>query len=87
MFQKGKVEAEFSLVTAEEAEQNPVGKAREPPQPLEEPKFVSIFLFESILYFFYLLVVQKLHFFGLHLHGKHFVMLYGVILNGILSLV
>ncbi len=85
MFEKGKVEAEFSLVTAEEAEQNPVGKAREPPQPLEEPKFVSIFL--SNQFFILSLVVQKLHFFGLHLHGKHFVMLYGVILNGILSLV
>ncbi|CAF1410887.1 unnamed protein product, partial [Rotaria sordida] len=33
----GKFEAEFSLVTAEEAEKNPVGKAREPPQPLEKP--------------------------------------------------
>ncbi|CAF2442501.1 unnamed protein product [Rotaria sp. Silwood2] len=33
----GKFEAELSLVTAEEAEKNPVGKAREAPQPLEEP--------------------------------------------------
>ncbi|CAF3109617.1 unnamed protein product [Rotaria sp. Silwood2] len=33
----GKLEAEFSLVTAEEAEKNPVGKAREAPQPLEKP--------------------------------------------------
>ncbi|CAF4133146.1 unnamed protein product, partial [Rotaria sordida] len=33
----GKLEAEFSLVTAEEAEKNPVGKAREAPQPLAEP--------------------------------------------------
>ncbi|CAF5140505.1 unnamed protein product, partial [Rotaria magnacalcarata] len=33
----GKLEAEFSLITAEEAEQNPVGKAREAPQPLDEP--------------------------------------------------
>ncbi|CAF4888115.1 unnamed protein product, partial [Rotaria sp. Silwood1] len=33
----GKLEAELSLVTAEEAEQNPVGKAREAPQPLDEP--------------------------------------------------
>ncbi len=41
-FQKGKVEAEFALVTAAEAEQNPAGKAREPPQPLDEPKLVSI---------------------------------------------
>jgi hypothetical protein len=40
LFEKGKVEAELGLVTAEEAEQNPVGKAREPPQPLEEPKLV-----------------------------------------------
>ncbi|CAF1117580.1 unnamed protein product [Adineta ricciae] len=33
----GKVEAELYLVTAEEAEQNPVGKGREGPQPLDEP--------------------------------------------------
>ncbi|UJR24822.1 hypothetical protein I4U23_006197 [Adineta vaga] len=33
----GKVEAELCLVTAEEAEQNPVGKGREGPQPLDEP--------------------------------------------------
>ncbi|CAF1313663.1 unnamed protein product [Adineta steineri] len=33
----GKVEAEFSLLTAEEAEKNAVGKAREAPQPLDEP--------------------------------------------------
>ena len=32
------MEAELALVTAEEAERNPVGKAREAPQPLEEPK-------------------------------------------------
>ncbi len=48
LFLKGKVEAEFSLVTAEEAEKNPMGKAREPPQPLEEPKLVLIFLFSKI---------------------------------------
>ncbi|XP_060713707.1 fer-1-like protein 4 [Tachysurus vachellii] len=33
----GKVEAEFQLVTAEEAELNPVGKARKEPEPLEKP--------------------------------------------------
>ncbi|CAF3950318.1 unnamed protein product [Rotaria sordida] len=33
----GKVEAEFTLLTAEEAEKNPVGKGREGPQPLDEP--------------------------------------------------
>ncbi|XP_053916656.1 fer-1-like protein 6 isoform X2 [Cuculus canorus] len=33
----GKVEAEFHLVTAEEAEKNPVGKARKEPDPLEKP--------------------------------------------------
>lgn len=33
------MEVEFALLTAEEAERNPVGKAREGPQPLEEPKF------------------------------------------------
>ncbi|XP_054547963.1 fer-1-like protein 6 isoform X2 [Talpa occidentalis] len=33
----GKVEAEFHLVTAEEAERNPVGKARKEPEPLAKP--------------------------------------------------
>ncbi|KAM4731898.1 fer-1-like protein 6 [Anableps anableps] len=33
----GKVEAEFHLVTAEEAEKNPVGKARKEPEPLPKP--------------------------------------------------
>ncbi|CAF2249546.1 unnamed protein product, partial [Rotaria magnacalcarata] len=36
----GNVDAEFSLLTAEEAEKSPVGKVRERPQPLEEPKYV-----------------------------------------------
>lgn len=35
---QGKVEAEFHLVTAEEAEKNPVGKARKEPEPLPKPK-------------------------------------------------
>ena len=35
---QGKVEAEFHLVTAEEAEKNPVGKARKEPEPLDKPK-------------------------------------------------
>ncbi|XP_039594508.1 fer-1-like protein 6 isoform X2 [Polypterus senegalus] len=34
----GKVEAEFHLLTAEEAEKSPVGKARNEPEPLEKPK-------------------------------------------------
>ncbi|TRY91493.1 hypothetical protein DNTS_029472 [Danionella cerebrum] len=33
----GKVEAEFQLVTAEESEKNPVGKARKEPEPLDKP--------------------------------------------------
>ncbi|XP_006028532.1 fer-1-like protein 6 [Alligator sinensis] len=33
----GKVEAEFHLVTEEEAKKNPVGKARKEPEPLEKP--------------------------------------------------
>ncbi|XP_051958046.1 fer-1-like protein 4 isoform X2 [Xyrauchen texanus] len=33
----GKVEAEFHLVTAEEAEKNPVGIARKEPEPLDKP--------------------------------------------------
>ncbi|XP_013885844.1 fer-1-like protein 6, partial [Austrofundulus limnaeus] len=33
----GKVEAEFHLVTADEAEKNPVGKARKEPEPLPKP--------------------------------------------------
>lgn len=35
---QGKVEAEFHLVTAEEAEKNPVGRARKEPEPLPKPK-------------------------------------------------
>uniref|UniRef100_M3ZSG9 C2 domain-containing protein n=1 Tax=Xiphophorus maculatus TaxID=8083 RepID=M3ZSG9_XIPMA len=35
---QGKVEAEFHLVTAEEAEKNPVGKARKEPEPLPKPR-------------------------------------------------
>ncbi|XP_055284520.1 fer-1-like protein 6 [Moschus berezovskii] len=34
----GKVEAKFHLVMAEEAEKNPVGKARKEPEPLDKPK-------------------------------------------------
>ncbi|KAM6946073.1 fer-1-like protein 6 [Aplochiton taeniatus] len=33
----GKTEAEFHLVTSEEAEKNPVGRARKEPEPLEKP--------------------------------------------------
>ncbi|KAL0985656.1 hypothetical protein UPYG_G00160070, partial [Umbra pygmaea] len=33
----GKIEAEFHLVTAEEAQKNPVGHARKEPEPLEKP--------------------------------------------------
>jgi hypothetical protein len=32
------VEAEFKLVALEEAEINPVGRARKEPEPLEKPK-------------------------------------------------
>lgn len=41
VFVQGKVEAEFHLVTAEEAEKNPVGKARKEPEPLAKPKWVK----------------------------------------------
>lgn len=34
----GKVEAEFHLLTKEEAEQNPAGYGRNEPDPLEKPK-------------------------------------------------
>uniref|UniRef100_T1K839 Ferlin C-terminal domain-containing protein n=1 Tax=Tetranychus urticae TaxID=32264 RepID=T1K839_TETUR len=34
----GKVEADFELLTAEEADANPVGLAREAPQPLDQPQ-------------------------------------------------
>lgn len=37
-FLQGKVEAELHLLTAEEAEKNPVGLARNEPEPLEKPK-------------------------------------------------
>jgi hypothetical protein len=35
---QGKVEAELQLMTAEEAEKNPVGEGRNEPEPLEKPK-------------------------------------------------
>lgn len=35
---KGKVEAELELLTQEEAEKKPAGRAREDPQALEKPK-------------------------------------------------
>ncbi|GFU16531.1 hypothetical protein NPIL_18291, partial [Nephila pilipes] len=35
----GKVEAEFHLLTKEEAEKNPAGKGRKGPDALPEPKF------------------------------------------------
>lgn len=35
------MEAEFHLVTAEEVEKNPVGRARKEPEPLEKPKYDS----------------------------------------------
>ena len=37
-FVQGKVEAEFQLLTVEDAEKNPVGKARKEPEPLDKPK-------------------------------------------------
>lgn len=39
---QGKVEAEIELVTAEDAEQRPVGEGRNAPEPLEKPKYVLI---------------------------------------------
>lgn len=41
------MEVEFSLLTTEDAEKDPVGKAREGPSPLDEPKFVSFFSIEQ----------------------------------------
>ena len=35
---QGKVEAELELLTQEEAEKKPAGRAREDPQALEKPK-------------------------------------------------
>ena len=35
---QGKVEAELELLTKEDAEASPAGKAREEPQPLAKPK-------------------------------------------------
>ncbi|KAB1258164.1 Fer-1-like protein 6 [Camelus dromedarius] len=60
----GKVEAEFHLVTAEEAEKNPVGKARKEPEPLAKPKnykkyiiigFILIILIIFLVLFIYTL--------------------------------
>lgn len=38
VFVKGKVEAELQLVALEQAEANPVGRARKEPEPLDKPK-------------------------------------------------
>jgi hypothetical protein len=75
------------LVTAEDAEKSPVGRAHEGPSPLEEPKFVFFFNMKNSNNPLFFLVDQKLHFYGLHRHGKHFDMFYGEISNGILLLV
>lgn len=40
---QGKVEAELHLLTAEEAERNPVGEGRNEPEPLEKPKYGGTF--------------------------------------------
>lgn len=36
---QGKVEAELQLVALEQAEANPVGRARKEPEPLDKPKY------------------------------------------------
>lgn len=36
---QGKVEAEFHLLTAEEAEKHPAGAGRNEPDPLDKPKY------------------------------------------------
>ena len=45
---KGKVEVEVELVTKEEAEETPVGKARNEPLPLDKPKYESLFSMQCI---------------------------------------
>lgn len=35
------MEAEFELLTVEEAEKRPVGKGQKEPEPLEKPKWVG----------------------------------------------
>ena len=69
------------MLTAEEAQKNPVGKGREAPQPLDEPKFEVSFLIKPMRLLF-LLVDRKHLFFGLHRRGKPCVLLSGVISNG-----
>ena len=47
---QGKLEAEFELLTEEEAEKKPAGKGREEPEPLPKPKYVygiRVFTFKS----------------------------------------
>uniref|UniRef100_A0A8C5WR41 Fer-1 like family member 6 n=1 Tax=Laticauda laticaudata TaxID=8630 RepID=A0A8C5WR41_LATLA len=50
----GKVEAEFHLVTDEEAEKNPVGKARKEPEPLEKPNHYC-----DLLYNLYIRTLER----------------------------
>lgn len=50
---KGKVEAELQLVTLEQAEANPVGRARKEPEPLDKPKYcVHYHIHTTTLFFF-----------------------------------
>lgn len=51
---KGKVEAELQLVTLEQAEANPVGRARKEPEPLDKPKYcVHYHMHTTTLFFFF----------------------------------
>lgn len=47
---KGKVEAEFELLTTDEADQNPVGLGRSDPHALPQPRYVTIKNFVKVLY-------------------------------------
>lgn len=38
------MEAELQLVSLEQAEANPVGRARKEPEPLEKPKYDTLFV-------------------------------------------
>lgn len=45
---QGRVEAEFELLTKEDAEASPAGKGREEPQALAKPKYVISDHYENL---------------------------------------
>ena len=54
---KGKLEAKLELLTAEEAEANPVGLGRKPPEPLEKPRYISTRMIRVLHTYLYEIII------------------------------